>query len=136
MRVVEQLKWCVRLFVFPNNRVAVHMPLLGFDRYGRWRDFVAENQSLPLHWHTLKEIGKYLGTQGASLDFWQKHSGGMFEGKTEENWVIWVDLKLRLSHVRWFPTKKKEWKDSFDQKSIYITIHPLWILEEKTDSTN
>jgi hypothetical protein len=109
------------------------MPLLGYDRRNQWRDFIAENDTLPLHWSTLKEIGEYLGTQGATLDFWQKLSGGMFEGKTEENWVIWVDLNLRLSQVKWFSMKKTEWRDRFEQKSIYVTMHPLWVLREDAE---
>jgi hypothetical protein len=110
------------------------MPLKGFDREDRWRDFILENTSLPLHWNTIKEISTYLGDrfQGASFDFWQKNSGGIFEGNTEENWLIFIDLKLSLRDIKWFFLKKIDLKDRFDQKSIYVTIYPIWVLEEDT----
>ncbi len=114
------------------------MPLKGFDREDRWRDFLNEDPRLPLHWDTIKEISAYLGDrfQGASLDFWQKNSGGIFEGKTEENWVIFIDLKLGLSDVKWFSTEKVKWKDRFEQKSIYLTVHPIWALEDDVELLN
>jgi hypothetical protein len=136
LRESERSLWHTRLSLFPTNRVSLHLPLKGYDRNGKLRDFVSENKALPVHWETLKEIGSYLAERfgGASLEFLHKQSGGFFEGGTEENWVILIDLTLDLSDINWLYARKAVWKERFDQKSIYVTVQPICVLEDDADA--
>jgi len=90
-----------------------------------------------LHDQTVSEIEDYLEErfQGLSFDVWvKKNTGGIWEGVSEENIIVFVDLKAKIRDIEWFFKMEKEvWRARFDQQLIYVSIPPLWTstLEDK-----
>lgn len=78
----------------------------------------------------MSEIEDYLEErfQGLSFDVWvKKNTGGIWEGVSEENIIVFVDLKAKIRDIEWFFKMEKEvWRARFDQQLIYVAIHPLW----------
>lgn len=47
-----------------------------------------------------------------------------------------IDLALDLSDIDWLHARKADWRDRFEQKSIYVTIQPVCVLKDDTNSAS
>lgn len=128
MSFLHRLVWRVRLLIFPTARLALHLPSEGWDRDHQWREF-----SRSEHRVVRQEIENYLANRigGMSFDVLEKGGEGEWQGHAEKNTVFYLDLDFRLPEIEWFSRMKNVWagKDRFNQDLIYITFHPIWILE-------
>lgn len=121
----QKIRWTLRLLLFRKVRIHIHLPVEANTRSGRWVRFDSK-----LHDQTVAEIENYLAErfQGLSFDVWVKrNTGGIWAGVSEENIIVFIDLRARLQDIEWFFKMEKEvWRERFDQQLIYVAIHPLW----------
>jgi len=128
LNFVQRFAWRVRLLIFPTARLALHLPSQGLDHDKQWREFYRSE-----HRAARQEVENYLGSRfrGMTFEVLEKGSEGEWQGRPEKNTIFYLDLDFRLRDIEWFSRMKDVWgsRDRFNQDVIYITFHPIWILE-------
>jgi hypothetical protein len=110
-------------------RLYLHLPAQGYDHDNGWQRF-----SRAQHMSVVKEIELHLGEdrfQGISYEVHAKPSGGIWQGKREKNTVLYLDLRANIRDIEWCFKMKDVWgsKERFNQDVIYVSVHPIWVLE-------